>query len=302
MTRIVITQPVGLTDTQLDELKALGDVTYYDTVSKDTAEWVERVKGADVIYTNNEGVVEGYKSVRDAFITLRFVGVGFLDPAIVRQNNLVISNSPGCNQVAVSEWVVAMLLNYARRFPDFINATHFDEPTPIFTTSLYGKRVCIMGKGNIGARVGKILETLGMDVDYYTRHDDLAAKIKDADFIVDCLSVNPSTVDFYNDAFFEKTKHGVVFVSVNSNRTKDLDVVLGQIASGKIKHFISDNAQGYNCDVDEADYKRVLDNSKVTITPHVAAYSDNTRETTARMCIDNIKAYLAGKPINLVGE
>jgi len=37
MKNIVVTQPVGLTDTQLAELKTLGNVTYYDTVSKDTA-------------------------------------------------------------------------------------------------------------------------------------------------------------------------------------------------------------------------------------------------------------------------
>lgn len=46
----------------------------------------------------------------------------------------------------------------------------------------------------------------------------------------------------------------------------------------------------------------LLDNPKVTITPHVAAYSDSTAQTAARMCIENIKAHVADNPINIVGK
>ena len=300
MKNIVITQPVGLTDAQLADLKTLGNVTYYDTVSKDTTEWLERVKNANVIFTNSHGFDDGWRIVEKVFITLPFVGVGFLDINLLKKHKVLVSRSPGCNQVAVSEWIVAMLLNYSRRLPEFTKIKRFDEPTPIYTQSLYDKSVCILGKGYIGARTGGVLEALGMKVNYYTRNDDLAACVRDADFIVDCLSLNPSTIDFYNAAFFEKVKDGAVFVTVSSNKLKDHEVILKLLESGKLKHFITDNASGLIFDANDADYQALLDNPKITITPHVAAYTDNTAKTASKICVDNIKAYLEGKPINLV--
>jgi glycerate dehydrogenase len=300
MKKIVVIQPAGLSDAQLAELRELGEVTYYDTPVKDTNEWLERVEGADVIYTNIQGFEEGWRSLRNVFVTLPFVGVGFLDPAVLKQNNVIVSRSPGCNRIAVSEWIVGMLLNYARQLPKLTNATSLDRPGPYYTTSLFGKTACIMGKGHIGSRTGELLTAFGMKVAYYTRNDDLAAKVKDADFIIDCLSLNPSTINFYNKQFFEKTKDGVVFVTVTSKKIMDMQVILDHLAIGKIGHFISDNAQGMLFDIDDPDYKALLNNPNVTISPHVSAYTDNTQETAARMCLENIKAYLAGKPINLV--
>jgi glycerate dehydrogenase len=284
-------------------LRSLGEVTYYDTVSKDAAEWLERVKDANVIYSNIHGLDEGWQSLRDTFVTVPFVGVGFLDPQTLKRHNVVVSRSPGCNQVAVSEWIIGMMLNYSRRLPEFIKVTHFNEPTPFYTTSLAGKSACVMGgKGHIGVRVYQVLEALGMNVQSYTRGDDLTNKIKDADFVVDCLSLNPSTLNFYNEAFFEKAKTGVVFVTVSSNKLKDTSTLLKLLDNGKIAHYITDNAQAMLFDANDTDYQALLGNSKATVTPHVAAYSDNTRDTASAMCIENIRAYLAGRPMNIVSE
>lgn len=300
MKHIVITQPMGLSDKQLAELKSLGKVTYYDTISKDTEEWLKRVKDADIIYSNNYGLDEGWKELKNVYITYPFVTTSFLDMDVLKKNKVLVSNSPGCNQIAVTEWIVAMLINHFREFPKYIKTTKIDGPIPPKTKSIYGQSVCIIGKGTIGTRAGKALESLGMNISYYTRNDDLAAKLKDIDIIVDCLSHNPSTEKFYNGDFFTKTKDGVVFLSISLNETKDIQAILDGLASGKIGHYICDNASARVFNVDDEEYKNLLYNPKITITPHVAAYSDNTLQTASNMCIENIKAYLAGKPIRLV--
>ncbi|HSX05280.1 MAG TPA: NAD(P)-dependent oxidoreductase [Candidatus Saccharimonadales bacterium] len=301
MPKIVVLQPAGLTEAQLNELRELGEVTYHGDMVRDGAEWLERVKGADIIYSNRPGLNESWRELHDVFLTMPFVGTDFLDPAVLKQNNVVASRSPGCNQVAVSEWIVGMMLNYARQLSQLTKATQFDQPAPFYTTSLFGKTVCVVGKGHIGSRTGSILEAFGVQVQYHQRGDDLTSKIKDADFIVDCLSLNPSTINFYNEQFFAQAKHGVVFVTVTSNKMMDLRLVLRHLQSGKIKHLITDNAHTVLFDTQDVDYQTLLSNPNVTITPHVSAYSDNTQETAARMCLENIKAYLAGKPINVVG-
>ncbi len=300
MKKIVITQPIGFSEEQLSELKTLGDVTAYDTICKDTGEWLERVKGADIICTINYGLDEGWRQLKDVYITYPFVTTAFWDFDLMRERNILASNSPGCNQIAVTEWIVAMLLNYSRRFPDYIKTTKIDGPIPPKTKSIYGKSVCIMGKGTIGSRAGKALEAPGMKVSYYARNDDLAEKVRDVDFIVDCLSLNPSTQNFYNEAFFQKVTDGAVFLTIGQNGTQDFDAILNALESGKIKHFITDNAKALIFDVNDDAYRRLLDYPNTIATPHVAAYSDNTLETASRMCLENIKAYLAGKPTNLV--
>lgn len=302
MKNIVITQPIGFSEDQLAELRTLGNVTAYDTISKNTDEWLERVKDADIICSNNYGLDDGWRKLKNVYVTYPFVTTAFWDVDLMRQNNILASNSPGCNQIAVTEWIVAMLLNYSRRFPDYIKTSKIDGPIPPKTKSIYGKTVTIVGKGRIGTRAGKALEALGMNVTYYGRDDDLAEKIKDADYIVDCLSLNPSSQNFYNADFFAKAKDGVVFIAIGPNGTQDFDAILAGLDSGKIEHFITDNATSLIFNVEDETYKELLSHPKITITPHVAAYSDNTLETASRMCLENIKAYLAGKPINLVYE
>ena len=71
---------------------------------------------------------------------------------------------------------------------------------------LAGKNITILGKGNIGRKVGVICEALEMKVTYFSRGDNLLESIKIADVIVDALSTNVSTTGLLNKEFFETPK------------------------------------------------------------------------------------------------
>lgn len=84
------------------------------------------------------------------------------------------------------------------------------------------------------ARIGKALEALGMDVRYYyTRHNDLARQLKGAGLVIDRPSLNPATTGFYDEVFFAKVDDNAVFVTVGSNKIKDIDAVLRSLENGK---------------------------------------------------------------------
>jgi phosphoglycerate dehydrogenase-like enzyme len=180
---ISVVQPMGVSEQLLSRLRSLGHVSYYNTVCNDGADWLERVAGADIILTNFSGFNEAWRSVNNVFITLSFVGYGFLDIEMLKQNQVLIADSPGCNQIAVTEWIVAMLINYSRNLTQAIGMTVEPYEAPI-GRSLSGKSVCIVGKGNIGSRAGRMLVAMGMKVNYFTRGDNLADKIRGADFII----------------------------------------------------------------------------------------------------------------------
>jgi phosphoglycerate dehydrogenase-like enzyme len=54
-------------------------------------------------------------------------------------------------------------------------------------------------------------------------------------------------------------------------------------------------------DTDNPYYKKFLDHPKVVVTPHVSYNTHLSMETGADIMIDNVEAYINGKPQNLVG-
>jgi len=121
MTKIVCVQPLQLLPDQKARLETLGEVTYYDERTKNSEEWLERTKGHDVVLTGVFGIVDKWKELRDIFVSLPFVGVGWADPQVLKEHNVTISNSPGCNKHAVAEWIIGMLLMMTRELDKYLN-------------------------------------------------------------------------------------------------------------------------------------------------------------------------------------
>lgn len=72
MKKLVIIQPMGLSHGQLSDLKTSFDVKCFDTIPENTDQWLSRVEGAELIYTN---VGHGaWRSLKNVFVTLPFVG------------------------------------------------------------------------------------------------------------------------------------------------------------------------------------------------------------------------------------
>jgi hypothetical protein len=108
---------LGFKQKDIDELKNFGDVVAYDGLSKNHDEWLDKCEGADIILTGKFGLKNRYQNLHNCFLALPFVGVGFFDREILKDNNITVSYCPGCNRDAVSEWIVGMMVNLLREFP-----------------------------------------------------------------------------------------------------------------------------------------------------------------------------------------
>ena len=228
MVKIVVTQDLGLGSKDIAMLKQLGKVVIYNELSKTPEEWLERCKGADIILTGKFGLrTEKTYELKDVFFVLPFVGVGFLDKKRLKENNITVSYCPGCNKDAVSEWIVGMIINLLRDLLEMINNKNLPEgKIPKETLGLTNKKVTILGKGDIGSRVGKICKALDMEVDYFIRKDDLIRSVEGADVIVNTLSKNSSSENLLDEKFFNSLKKGSFFVSVTSPSIFDTDAML----------------------------------------------------------------------------
>ncbi len=303
--KIVVTNNQDFTDAQVARLNSLGEVTYFnDSMPKDAEEYLQRIEGADIICSGAAGFKDAYPKLKDVYVTVAFVSVAFIkDLDILKQNNVVLSNAPGANKYAVSEWVIGMMIYLTRDFAQFINRTETYRKNgglPPLTPGLATKKLTILGKGNIGSRVGEVATALGMKVSYFTRGDDLLESVKDADVVVDTLSSNPTTANLLGKDFFETMKAGSYFVSVTRSENLDQDALIAALDSGKIAGAAMDCAGILVGDTENPYYKKFLNHPKVVVTPHVSYNTYLSMETGADIMIDNVEAYINGKPQNIV--
>lgn len=299
MKKIVVTQDLGLNKEERERLNKLGEVKYYEDLPKTPEEWLERCKGADVVCSGKFGLKLKYQELENTFLSLPFVVTDFLDRDILKERNMKVSNCPGCNKEAVSEWVVAMILNLLRDLPNWINKKESDI-IPKETKGLIGKNITILGKGNVGSRVGKICEALEMKVKYFTKNANLIESIKDADVVADTLGSNETTQGLLDEEFFNSFKKGSYFITVTSPKIYDAEAMIEALDNNILAGVASDCASIQVGDVNDPFYIKLANHPKVLATPHIAYNTDATDRKASKMMIDNIEAYLEGRAINLV--
>jgi len=194
-----------------------------------------------------------------------------------------------------------MIFNLFRNFPEFIRMKR--SPKGLIPKPGLGfpeKKICILGKGNIGNRVGKICETLDMDVSYFRRGDSLFEKIKNVSVVVDCLGGNKSTEGLLDKKFFSSMKKGSYFISVTGQKIIDLDALLKALDSKHLAGAAYDSGGLQTGNVKDPTYQKLLQNKKLLLTPHIAFLTDVTARKANDMMINNVEAWVKGKPINLV--
>lgn len=292
---------MGFYPDQIERLKSLGDVIFYDDLAESPKEWVRRCKDADIVCSGKYGLKEKIYEIKDAFFSLPFVAVGWIDREKLKENNITVSYCPGCNKYAVSEWIIAMMLLLLRQFDRLIKVRKLKEKTASQKyLGLAGKKVCVLGKGNIGSRVVAVCKALNMKVTYFKRGDDLLRSVKNVGVIINTLSTNPTTIGLLDKKFFYSLKKGSYFITVTGFKIYDSKAMLEALDKG-ILAGVADDAGGIlPGDVDDPYYKKLLKHPKALVTPHVSFQSDVTVRISNDMMIDNVEAWIKGKPINLV--
>lgn len=300
MKKIVVPQDMAFYPDQIERLKSLGETTIYNDIPT-PEEWLERCKDADIICTGEIGMeTKGYK-LKNKYFSLPMVGTGWLNLPKLKNGGNSLSNSPGCNKEAVSEWIIGMMIHLLRNFDQLIRIT--DTPKEeIFKISpgLAGKNVTILGKGNIGSTVGKICAALSMNVTYFRRGNDLLEKVKDADVIISYLRAEASTKNLLDKNFFNSLKKGSYFITITASSVYDIDAMFEALDKGILAGVADDSAGMPVTEADNPYYLKLISHPKVVATPHIAYNSKATARKANDIMIDNVEAWIKGNPINIV--
>lgn len=300
-------------DLSLEVLNKFGTVCEYGNISKD--QLLLEVKDADIILCNKT-IID--KTIMENAPNLKYVGLfatGYnnIDIAYAKQNGIVVANAGSYSTNAVAQQVIAYILNFYTRVPEYDafvkdggwqNSTVF-SPLVFAADEVFGKTIGLIGYGSIAKAVEKIALALGMQVLVYTRTPLQIDKFVSLDYLLensDIVSVhcplNEQSAKMFNTDTFRKFKDGAFFINTARGGVVDENALNDALESGKLSGAAIDVLT-----IEPMNETCVLKNAKnLTITPHTCWAPLTTRKRLLNIVCDNIAAFLSGNPQNNVAK
>lgn len=237
------------------------------------------------------------------------VGYDNIDIAACTARNIPVGNTPGVLVDAVADLAYGLIIDSARRITlahQHVKSGLWGQNKPFgMATDLAHKTLGIVGMGDIGSAIATRAKGSKMNIIYHNRtrradDEKLGATyvtfdelLVQADFIVVAVTLNPSTKGMFNEETFGKMKDGARFINISRGAVADTEALYEALASGKLAYAAMDVTDPEPLPGDH----KLLSLPNVTITPHIASATAETRDAMALLTVDNILAALEGKPM-----
>jgi len=257
------------------------------------------VRGNDAVYDLAERGVDW----------VHFVGTGVdrLDIARIAKGR-VLTNSRGAAAVPISEWVLAVLLEYEKQLDKvFLRARPAVKVRPALGT-LYQKNIAILGFGSIGEGVARRALGFGANIKALRRSsrpspipevtlvDSFESLVKDADHLILTAPLTESTRHILNRRSFASLKPGVHLVNIARGALIDQDALYEALDAGIVARASLDAVTPEPPPEDHWLYTH----PKVRLSPHISNSWPGSPGTVRKIFADNLRRYLAGEPLQNV--
>ena len=307
--KIVFLDAATMGDVSFAPISALGELECYQTSSRE--ESLERVKDAEILIINKILVD---KELIDAAPSLRLIceaatGVNNIDLEYAASKGIPVRNAVGYSTDSVVQMTFMMILSLVgkcRYFDDFVKSGEYSR-SGLFTNvdrmffELRGKRLGIIGLGNIGGRVAMVGEAFGMAVSYFstsgTSHSkdypsvSLDTLMSESDIISIHAPYNQRTAGLIGETELRMMKPSAYIVNMGRGGIVDEAALAKAIDEGRIA--------GAGVDVFTAEplpsdnpLMNVRNLDRLILTPHIGWASTEARQRLVQMIADNISSIL----------
>lgn len=298
-----------------DLLSEFGSLSLYPRSKPD--EIIARSLEADIILSNKTVITADHIAAlpRLQYIGVMATGTNVIDLDAARSRNIRVTNVPGYGTASVAQHVFALLLELAvaagRSDAAVKNGDWSRCPDFCFTTSpiveLAGKTLGIVGFGDIGQAVARIGRAFGMRILVHSRTQkpfehpiewaySLDQLFRESDAITLHCPLTPDTDRFINAANLARMKPSAFLINTGRGALIDEPALAEALKNGVIA--------GYGTDVlstePPAGGNPLLRAPRTIITPHNAWASVEARRRLMQILADNLRAFLAGNPVNTV--
>lgn len=244
-------------------------------------------------------------------IAVAATGTDVIDKAAAKENDVKIVNIRDYAFNTVPEHVIALMfclrrkiINYATDVRDGVWNKHnqfcfFHHDI----NDISGATLGIVGYGAIGKSIAKRAKCLGMKVLAYDVYEsdelvDLETIIKESDVITLHVPLTPDTRNMIGADELKKMKKSAILINTARGGLVDEKALAEALKAGEIA------GAGFDVLTEEPPKNGnvLLDPSipNLIVTPHVAWASREAMQILADQLVDNIEAFVEGKPKNVV--
>lgn len=298
-------------------MEALGELVVYDRTSP--SELMERSADAEVLITNKTLITA---ADMEALSRLKYIGVlatgyNVVDVEAAKARGVVVTNIPAYSTASVAQMVFAHLLNitqqvghYAEenakgRWADSVDFCYWDTDL----VELAGKKMGIVGFGNIGQATARIAQAFGMEVYVYTSKEQSALPVGMTKMGLDALfascdvvslhcPLTPETKEMVKAERLNIMKPNAILINTGRGslvNERDLADALneGRIAAAGLDVLSVEPSVAGN---------PLLNARNCFITPHIAWATKEARTRLMDIAVNNLKCYQEGNVINNVSK
>jgi phosphoglycerate dehydrogenase-like enzyme len=219
-------------------------------------------------------------------------------------SGVMLSNGRGAHGGSSAEWVVAALLAIYRELGLFARQQADGQWRRKDTETLIGKRVVVLGAGDLAVNLAARLAPFETDVVLVGRKarpgvhamDEVDGLLPSADVVVAMLPESEATHHIVDAGFLARLPDGAVVVNVGRGGLVNTDALLAELTSGRLRAAL---------DVTEPEPlppgHPLWSAQGLLLTPHVAGSTEGAWQRAWAVALRQLEAYASGSnPPNLV--
>ncbi|MDX2194884.1 MAG: phosphoglycerate dehydrogenase [Cytophagales bacterium] len=233
------------------------------------------------------------------------IGTNQIDLKACMKKGIAVFNAPYSNTRSVVELTIGSIIILSRNIVEKSNLMHQGvwDKSATGSHEIRGKKLGLIGYGNIGTQLSVLAEAMGMEVYYYDVVEKLqlgnAKKCKTlhellslADFISVHIDGRATNKNLIADKEFAAMKQGVIFCNMSRGHVVDIPALVGAIKSGKVA----------GCAIDVFPYEPKTNNEEfvnelrglknVILTPHIGGSTEEAQFNIGQFVPNRILEYV----------
>lgn len=219
------------------------------------------------------------------------IGTNQINLEAATQRGIAVFNAPESSTNSVVELVIGNMISLSRRIfekNEKMRRGSWDKSADN-STEIYGKKLGIIGYGNIGTKLSNVAQHLGMEVFYYDllekesygahRCNSMEELLQTADIITLHVDGRAENANLISKEQFSKMKKGAIFINLSRGHVVDIEALIDALAKNKL--------QGAGIDVfpEEPNNNEIFTSALTTfdnviLTPHIGG---STKEAQGRI-------------------
>ena len=296
----------------LEKLASYGDLVLFADTPVSAEEKIARAEGAKVII-NSRGVVtwrEEMRSLPDLkMIATCSIGTDMIDLDIAKELGIVVSNQPGRTAPVVAEHMFGLMFALAKRAYFQTAELKAGRWTRMMNTMIQGKVLGVVGTGAIGIEMARLAKAVGMEViawtfnpssdraeEYGVRFVELDELLRTADVVSLHVKLTEDSRHLIGARELRLMKEGALLL--NGARGDVLDIAALR------ESLLAEHLGGAGLDVFPQEplpaNHPILECEQLVLTPHAADQTLEGVDLLNEGAVDNVIAFLKGRPQNNV--